>query len=122
MFERGIDMAAYERGDHHDHRRQHQSERDVLERLWRVPYVDPAGRAIMRKTPGDQNDPCQRNQGVTELIATLSHRGDGTSAQLTLRRQGMDAKEQGKAQDHHRQSHVFSPPKSLEESPTRSGA
>src|SRR3974390_3184698 len=99
VLERGVDMAADVGGHYEDDGRQHQRYRDVLERLRRIPDIDPPGRTIMAEAPDDQRDAQKRDQRVNDLVAALAQCGDGPAAPLALCRQRMGSEEQDEPQN-----------------------
>ena len=109
MLQRRIDAAAQIGRDHQDDRGQHQRERDVLQRLRRIPDVDPARRTIMREAPDDQREPRERGKRIEDLVGPLAQSRDGLRARLAFRREHMRRKKQRKPQDHNQQTHEILP-------------
>src|SRR5438552_1950616 len=63
----------------------------------------------MGEAPDDQHKAGKRHQGIADLVAALTHRGDEARPQVALRRERMGAEEQHEADDHHQKAHEILP-------------
>src|SRR6185437_3948924 len=106
MLGSGADMAwDVGRGDE-DHRNEHQPDGDVMhERRWR-PDLNPAGRAVMRVTPDNQDKAEQRGQRKQRTIPE-AETGNRGGARFAERHKGVGAEKDHKPGDEENKTYCY---------------
>src|SRR3954447_2564339 len=111
MFERTPDIAAKIGGDHKDARRPHQKLCDVSRPTWRVPNIDPAGRAVLPKTIADEDQAEDGDKAQQSLIPPFADAGDDGRSLRAHGHESMGANEDDQPENEDNKAHG-SPPRS----------
>jgi hypothetical protein len=105
MLEHALDVAADIGGNHADHRRPHQRDRDMAGPCGRVPDRDRASGPILPKAVANENNAQERSERKEPLIEPLAQARDRAGALGTKRHEGVPARKGDKPEDHDGKSH-----------------